>query len=158
MRNLNLIGLDTTDSLEVAVGLNKLLSNFQIYYQTLRGLQWNIKGNNFFELHLKFVELYIDAHEKIDLLAERILTLGQTPHHTFSDYLSNSIIKEGKNISNGQKGVEFIIESLKTLLTLERQTLIVANKLEDEGTISLLTDFINLQEKQVWMFNAWLQS
>ena len=72
--------------------------------------------------------------------------------------MSNSIIKEGKNISNGQKGVEFIIESLKTLLTLERQTLIAANKLEDEGTISLLTDFINLQEKQVWMFNAWLQS
>ena len=69
---------------------------FKYTYQNLRGLHWNIRGKRFFDLHLKFEELYNDSQIKIDLIAERVLTLGGTPLHTFSDYIENSKLKVGK--------------------------------------------------------------
>lgn len=156
-KKLTWIGLDKEQSKVVAKSLNKLLSDFEIYYQNLRGFHWNIKGEKFFELHAKFEELYTDAHMKIDLIAERILTLGFTPLHTFSDYLSNSDIKEAKEVSGGQETVQNIVDSLTTILILEREILEQAEKLGDEGTITMLTDFITQQEKEVWMYSSWLK-
>jgi starvation-inducible DNA-binding protein len=72
--NNTILGLDSEKVKNLNLNLNELLSNFQVYYQSLRGLHWNIKGKSFFELHLKFEELYTDAQEKIDMIAERILT------------------------------------------------------------------------------------
>ena len=84
--NTTIIGLDKEMTKNLTSGLNRLLANFQLYYQNLRGLHWNIKGKSFFELHVKFEEFYTDSQEKIDFIAERILTLGGTPLHTFTDY------------------------------------------------------------------------
>ena len=69
-----ILGLDKKDTEKLVSELNGLLANFQIYYQNLRGLHWNIKGKNFFELHVKFEEFYTDSQVKIDDIAERILT------------------------------------------------------------------------------------
>jgi starvation-inducible DNA-binding protein len=98
----NRIGLNEKKSNKLAEELNVLLANYQLYYQNLRGFHWNIKGPAFFELHLKFEELYNDAVLKIDEIAERILTLGATPLHTFTDYLKRSTIKEAANVSDGE--------------------------------------------------------
>jgi len=155
MSTLNFIGLDQQEADKLATGLNKLLANFQVYYQNLRALHWNISGTNFFELHVKFEELYTDAQEKIDMIAERVLTLGSTPAHTFSDYLETSEIREGKDISTDRASVELILESLSVLLTIERQLLEQAGAADDEGSASLLSDFIAEQEKTVWMLRAW---
>ncbi|HBI39575.1 MAG TPA: DNA starvation/stationary phase protection protein, partial [Tenacibaculum sp.] len=75
---ISILGLDKNKTDQLTKELNNLLANFQVYYQNVRGLHWNIKGKNFFELHLKFEELYTDAQEKVDLIAERILTLQGT--------------------------------------------------------------------------------
>ena len=150
------IGLDAKLSEELATELNTLLANYQIYYQNTRGLHWNIKGKHFFELHVKFEEIYTDAQDKIDLIAERILTLNFTPLHTFSDYLKQTSIKEGKNISDAKQAVELIVNSIKTIIILEREILATAEKLNDEGTTTLLTDFITQQEKEIWMYSSWL--
>ena len=85
MNKTNAIGLDTTKSNQLATKLNELLANYSIFYQNTRGYHWNIKGEKFFELHLKFEELYNDLLLKIDEVAERILTLGQARNHTYSD-------------------------------------------------------------------------
>lgn len=157
IKNITQIGLDSKQSEVLAKELNVLLSNYHIYYQNTRGLHWNIKGKHFFELHVKFEEIYTDAQEKIDLIAERILTLGFTPLHTFSDYLKNSGIKEGKNISDAKSAVELIVNSLQTIIITERNILKTADKLNDEGTLTLLTDFITQQEKEIWMYASWLK-
>ena len=86
----NLIGIDKEKAKELVIKLNDLLANYQLFYQNLRGLHWNIKGKEFFELHLKFEELYNDAVIKIDEIAERILTLEGEPLHTFSDCKSST--------------------------------------------------------------------
>ena len=69
-------------------------ARYSIFYQNIRGYHWNIKGEKFFELHLKFEELYNDLFLKIDEVAERILTLGHTPTHNYTDYRATSKIKE----------------------------------------------------------------
>lgn len=137
--------------------MNELLANFQVYYQNLKGLHWNIKGKRFFDLHLKFEELYNDSQLKIVLIAERVLTLGSTPLHTFSDYISISKMKVGKNISNGSEAVKLILETKSVLLQLERVILKNTAAIKDEGTNSMISDFIVEQEKTNWMFKAWLE-
>ncbi len=153
---LNSIGLDTIKANEIANDLNILLSNFQIYYQNLRGIHWNIKGKRFFDLHVKFEELYNDANTKVDLIAERILTLGETPLHTFSDYVEHAQVPIGKNISHDEKAVSLIVDSLTKLLKIERIVLDKAGEANDEGTNSMMSDFITEQEKTIWMMKAWL--
>lgn len=155
MKNINNIGLDHNASQTTALELNILLSNYQLFYMNLRGFHWNIKGKNFFELHLKFEELYNDALIKVDEIAERVLTLGVTPLHSFKKYLKSSDIKPAENITDGEVAIDSIIEALKTLLNKERAILSIAADANDEGTISLMSDYIVQQEKLVWMLSAY---
>ena len=136
--------------------MNILLAEMQNYYQNLRGVHWNIKGEQFFQLHPKFEELYLDAQEKVDLVAERILTLGATPLHTFEDYVEQSTVKVGKNISDAEKSVQLILDSIQELLKIERRILDRSAELDDEGTNSMMSDFISFQEKTAWMLKAFL--
>ncbi|AEH01761.1 Dps family protein [Lacinutrix sp. 5H-3-7-4] len=153
---LNRIGLDTDKTKDIAKDLNGLLANFQTYYQNLRGIHWNIRGKNFFDLHVKFEELYTDANAKVDALAERILTLGETPLHTFEAYLQSAKVPVGKNISKDEEAVQLIVDSISELLKIERQILDKAGDANDEGTSAMMSDLITEQEKTVWMMNAWL--
>jgi starvation-inducible DNA-binding protein len=153
---LNSIGLDTRKTQQLANDLNQLLANFQLYYQNLRGIHWNIKGRAFFDLHAKFEELYTDANLKVDEVAERILTLGATPLHTFDDYIKAGKVPVGKDISKDEDAVRLIIDSLTELLKIERQILEASDDANDEGTNSMMSDFITEQEKTVWMMKAWL--
>lgn len=153
----NLLGLPIEASQELAQELNVLLSNFQVYYQNLRGLHWNIRGRRFFDLHVKFEEFYNDSQLKIDLIAERILTLGGTPFHTFQDYIDNSSIPVGKNISKDEEAVQLVVNSLSALLKIERVILQKSGEIDDEGTNSMMSDFITEQEKTIWMMLAWLE-
>lgn len=150
------LGLDRNKVEELSSSLNELLANFQVYYQNLRGLHWNIKGKSFFELHVKFEELYTDSQEKIDLIAERILTLEGTPLHTFQDYTNLAEVPVGKNISNDTESVELIVTSLTKLIEIERDILNQSDDADDEGTNAMMSDFISEQEKTVWMLKAWL--
>lgn len=153
---LNSIGLNQKETKQIASDLNVLLANFQIYYQNLRGIHWNIRGKRFFELHPKFEELYNDANVKVDEIAERVLTLGDTPLHTFEDYINVSKVPVGKNISKDEDSVRLIVDSLTELLNIERIILDKTDKINDEGTNSMMSDFITEQEKTIWMMKAWL--
>jgi starvation-inducible DNA-binding protein len=155
--NLNSIGLPSKEAEVLATELNVLLANFQIYYQNLRGLHWNIRGKRFFDLHLKFEELYNDSQLKIDLIAERVLTLDGIPLHTFEDYIKNNKLEIGKNIHNDEKAIELIVSSLSKLLLIERIILKKSGEIDDEGTNSMMGDFIVEQEKTIWMLKAWQQ-
>lgn len=156
MKNLNFIGLDTKKSKELAGGLNELLANYAIFYQNVRGYHWNVKGEKFFELHLKFEELYTDLLLKIDEVAERILTLGHTPNHRYSDYKTISKIKESPEVADGLKAAWDILEAFKTIISLQRGLLLLSAEAADEGTNALMSDYIRAQEKLVWMYSAFL--
>lgn len=154
--DFNAIGLNIEKSAELATRLNDLLANYQIFYMNVRGFHWNIKGPKFFELHLKFEELYNDLLLKVDEIAERVLTLGKTPMHAFSDYIEKSKIKEVKNASHGDTNVKSILESFETLLLKQRSILTLSGEADDEGTNALMSDYIREQEKLVWMYGSFL--
>jgi starvation-inducible DNA-binding protein len=156
MENLNAIGLDIDQSNNLAIKLNELLANYSIFYQNTRGYHWNIKGEKFFELHLKFEELYNDLLLKIDEIAERILTLGHTPNHNYSDYRKTSKIAESAQVSDGKLAVIDILASFQIIIVLQRALLELANQAGDEGTNALMSDYIRLQEKFVWMYSSFL--
>ncbi|MBK8293124.1 MAG: DNA starvation/stationary phase protection protein [Flammeovirgaceae bacterium] len=156
MKTTNAIGLEVDKAKQLAEKLNILLANYSFFYQNTRGYHWNIKGEKFFELHLKFEELYNDLLLKIDEIAERILTLGHSPNHTFTDYAEVSTIKESKQVSDGLKAVANILESFKTLISLQRELLLLSDETGDEGTNALMSDYIRAQEKLVWMYSAFL--
>lgn len=152
-----MLGLPVRESRLIVDELNVLLANFQVYYQNLRGVHWNIRGKRFFDLHVKFEELYNDAQLKIDQVAERVLTIGGTPLHTFEDYIKGNRLEVGRNISNDVKAVNLIVNSLTDLLRIEREILAKSAEINDEGTNSMMSDFISEQEKTIWMMNAWLE-
>jgi len=156
MDNTNRIGLDNNKAKQLAEKLNELLANYSIFYQNTRGHHWNIKGEKFFELHLKFEELYNDFLLKIDEVAERILTLGHTPKHNYTEYRITSKIKESVQVSDGVKAVEDILMSFQTIIILQRELLTISADAGDEGTNALMSDYIRLQEKLVWMYSSFL--
>ena len=157
MDNKNAIGLDSSKAKQLAEKLNELLANYSIFYQNTRGYHWNIKGEKFFELHLKFEELYNDLLLKIDELAERILTLGHTPKHNYTDYRTTSKIKESSQVSDGIKAVEDILASFQTIIIIQRELLTISSDADDEGTNALMSDYVREQEKLVWMYSSFLK-
>jgi starvation-inducible DNA-binding protein len=150
------IGLDTEKVKLLAEQLNALLANYQLFYINARGFHWNIKGDKFFELHVKFEELYNDSLIKIDEIAERILTLGHIPCHTFSGYLQLSTIKEVQNVSEGKLAVGSVVNSFSILIAAERALLELSADAKDEGTNALMSGYISQQEKLVWMYTSYL--
>ena len=156
MDNTNAIGLDKEKAKYLSKKLNELLANYSIFYQNTRGYHWNIKGEKFFELHLKFEELYNDLLLKIDEVAERILTLGHTPKHNYTDYRTTSKIKESVQVSDGIKAVEDILASFQTIIILQRELLTISSDADDEGPNALMSDYVREQEKLVWMYSSFL--
>lgn len=153
---MNRIGLDDKTANKLVAGLDQLLANYQVLYQNVRGYHWNIRGDKFFVLHPKFEEVYNDLITKIDEIAERILTLGGTPTHSYTAYVQASEIKEQTNVTDGRDSVSGLLEAYQTLLPEQRKLLAEAAEAGDEGTVDMLSGYIAGQEKEVWMLSAYL--
>ena len=155
MRTLDFLGLDENKVKGVVGGLSQLLADFQVYYTNLRGFHWNVRGKSFFVMHAKYEELYNDAAEKIDELAERILQLGAVPESKFSEYLKQSDIREQAPVERGREAREALLGWLKVLIAKEREVLSIASEAGDEVTVSLMSDYLKGQEKMLWMLIAY---
>lgn len=154
---VNEIGLKNKPVIELVDHINILLANYQIHYQKVRGCHWNVKGHNFFDLHIKFEELYNNAQTTIDELAERVLTLGKSPYSTYADYIKYSEIKEIKTEGlSADKMVAAILDDFQKLIEMEREVIVNASEnAGDEGTADLIIGFLKFKEKTSWMFRAW---
>lgn len=155
-KKLNAIGIDAKQATELVDDLNELLANYTVFYQNVRGFHWNIRGEKFFELHLKFEELYTDLLLKIDEIAERILTLGGTPDHSFASYLEVTRVKPVENVRDGKQAVRSILSAFTDILIMQREILTLSADASDEGTNALMSDYIRAQEKLVWMYGAYV--
>ena len=140
--------------LPTVIELNTLLADYHIYYQNLRNFHWNILGENFFELHEKFEELYTEAREKVDEIAERILTLRYHPMSNLNDYLKTASIEEASSKLTDKEMVIIVLENHSTLLRQMSKVLDKAENASDEGTIGLIGAYIRDLEKSSWMLDA----
>ncbi len=153
---MNYLGLNKSKTEKTASALNQLLANYHVYYQNLRNFHWNIKGENFFELHEQFEELYTDAREKIDDIAERVLTLRYDPMSKMSDYLTYSDVEESELIKYDRDMVAVILDNHRIIIENMRMVMDEAEKANDEGTLDLIGGFLEDLEKASWMYDAWL--
>ena len=142
MKTKNLIGLDSENAQQVVNLLNELLANYQIYYQNLRGFHWNVRGNRFFE--------------KVDEIAERILTLGGVPLHSYAAYTKVATLKAKENVTDGDACLRAVVEDVQVLLKQEREILSVAAEIGDDGTQDVFSSYVSSQEKLLWMLDAYL--
>ena len=154
MKRLEVLGLNEKKIENVVNELSVLLADLQVFYSNLRNFHWNVKGHGFFVLHSKYEELYNDAAEKVDEVAERILQLGSTPESRFSVYLQTSEIKETDVVSCSKEAVDLLLDYYKTLIARERRIIDLATEAHDDTTVSLINDFLVGQEKTVWMLVA----
>ena len=111
MKTLDYIHLDAVAAGKVVEALQQLLADYQVFYTNLRGFHWNIKGHGFFVLHSKFEDMYNDAAEKVDELAERILMLGGVPVNKFSEYLKVAKVKEVSGVSCADEALENVLNT-----------------------------------------------
>lgn len=155
MKTLDYLHLEASGANKVVTALQQLLADYQVFYTNLRNFHWNIKGHGFFVLHSKFEEMYDDAAEKVDELAERILMLGGTPESKFSEYLKVSKIKETPVTSCGGEALTNVLDTYGYLIGEERKLLAIASEVNDESTVALMSDYLKEQEKLVWMLVAY---
>ncbi|MTE25626.1 Dps family protein [Winogradskyella ouciana] len=151
---MNYLNIKDEKILPTVVELNTLLADYHIYYQNLRNFHWNILGENFFELHDKFEELYTDARVKIDEIAERILTLRYHPMSKLKDYLKSASIEEATSKLTDKEMVTTILDNHATLLSQMSKVIDKAENAKDEGTIDLIGAYIRELEKSSWMLDA----
>ncbi|WP_461453046.1 Dps family protein [Mucilaginibacter sp.] len=137
--------------------LNDLLANYHIHYQKLRGCHWNVRGESFFTLHVKFEELYTEALVTIDELAERILTLGKSPYSTFADYIKTARLKEIDTIGMKDTAmVKALVDDMAELIEIEREILEITADAGDDGTNDMVNRFMQFKEKNTWMLRSFI--
>lgn len=152
---MNLLNLDQKKTNSTVNQLNILLADYHLYYQKLRNFHWNIVGKSFFDLHIKFEEMYDDTKLKVDEIAERILTLRYQPTSNLSEYLKMANIKESKATLSDIKMIDTLIDDHITLLKQMKNVIAAAEEAKDEGTIDLIGAYIRELEKTTWMLDAW---
>lgn len=154
MKTLDYLHLNEANVANVVSALKQLLADYQVHYTNLRGFHWDIKGHGFFVLHSKFEDMYNDAAEKVDEIAERLLMLGSSPENKFSEYLKVANIKEISGVSCSSEAVDHILDTYRYLIGEERKLIDLANEAHDDATADLMTGYLKEQEKMVWMLVA----
>ena len=152
---MNYLNIDEKKVEPVVKELNFLLADYHLYYQKLRNFHWNVQGRNFFDLHEKFEEMYVDARAKIDEIAERVLTLRSRPMSNLSTYLNVSSIEESESALTDTEMVRELLKAHGLLLSRMSAVINEASEVGDEGTIDLIGAYIRELEKTSWMLDAW---
>ncbi|WP_426984236.1 Dps family protein [Brevibacillus borstelensis] len=134
--------------------LNKQVANWTILHMKLQNYHWNVKGPAFFTLHDKFEELYNEASEHIDTLAERILARNGKPVATLGECIRDASIEEASDRETAEEMVQTLIEDFTTVIDELKDGIKKVEELGDEGTADMLLSIQTSLEKHVWMLKA----
>lgn len=137
--------------------LNKEVANFAVLYTKLHNYHWYVKGPLFFQLHAKFEELYDEATEIYDELAERILMLGGKPVATLKQSLELASIAEASGLETKEEMIKVVINDFRQIDTELKEGVKLAEGLEDDVTVDLLTTTRASLQKHVWMLSELLK-
>jgi starvation-inducible DNA-binding protein len=147
--------LDFSKSEKLSKSLNSLLSDYSMFFMNARGFHWNVKGEHFFEMHAKFEELYNFLNEKVDQVAERIISIGFVPNHSYKSIMADTSLDFHQNVINPSDSVKKIVDDFKKILEKQRLIHQEAEKSNDIGTVNLMEEYIFETEKLIWMYSAY---
>lgn len=141
---------------ELIHAVNKQVANWTVLYVKLHHYHWFVKGHHFFTLHEKFEELYDEANSHIDVLAERILSIGGRPISTLKECLETASIQEAKGDETEDDMVREICEDFEKIIQEVQATMKLAENAYDQGTSDTLLSINGSLQKHVWMLKAYL--
>ncbi|MCX2745266.1 DNA starvation/stationary phase protection protein [Mangrovivirga sp. M17] len=148
------LGYDSNDADEMVKAMNSALANYHVYYQKLRNYHWNVTGEDFFDLHEKFEELYNQAIIDIDDIAERIRVYGKKPMSLLKDYLEVSEIKEtGTDLSSDEMLAD-ILHDMEIMLGYFVDAVNESIEIGDLAGERMFNEMIKFFEKKHWMLTS----
>ena len=151
------IGISEKDRRAIADGLSRLLAdNYSLYLKT-HNFHWNVTGPMFQTLHVMFMGQYTEAWNAIDPIAERIRALGHYAPGTYKEYLKLGSIKETDGVPKAGKMVQLLIAAQEAVVRTARGVLPVAEEANDQPTLDLLTQRMDVHEKNAWMLRSLLK-
>src|SRR5690606_251918 len=150
------IGIDEKDRTEIANGLGHFLADTYTLYLKTHNFHWNVTGPMFQTLHLMFETQYNELWTAVDVIAERIRSLGMFAPGTYSEYSRLSSIKESEGVPNAQDMLRQLVEGHEAVVRTARSLYPLVEKASDEATADLLTQRIQLHEKTAWMLRSLL--
>lgn len=154
--NIN-IGINEQDRQDIAQGLSRLLADTYTLYLKTHNFHWNVTGPMFQTLHLMFETQYTELALAVDLIAERIRSLGVYAPGTYKQFAALSSIKEEDGIPKAQDMIRLLVEGQEAVVRTARSLYDVVEKANDEATADLLTQRIQLHEKTAWMLRSLLE-
>jgi starvation-inducible DNA-binding protein len=150
-------GISEKDRKAIAQGLNHLLADTYTLYLMTHNFHWNVKGPMFNTLHLMFEGQYNELALAVDLIAERIRALGYPAPATYSEFAALSSIKEVKGQPKAEAMIKHLVEGQEAVTKTARSLFPVVDKAHDEPTADLLTQRMQLHEKNAWMLRSLLE-
>lgn len=151
------IGINEKDRAKIANGLSKLLADTYSLYLKTHNFHWNVTGPMFQTLHLMFETQYNELALAVDLVAERIRSLGFPAPGTYSEFARLSSIRETSGAPKAEEMIQLLVEGQEAIVRTARSVFPAAEKASDEATADLLTQRIQLHEKTAWMLRSLLE-
>lgn len=151
------IGIPATQRQAIADGLSRLLADTYTLYLKTHNYHWNVTGPMFNTLHLMFETQYNELALAVDLIAERIRALGYPAPGTYAAYSRLSSIKEEEGVPKAQEMIRNLVEGQEAVVRTARSIFAVVDEAGDEPTADLLTQRMQLHEKNAWMLRSMLE-
>ena len=150
-------GISTKDRAAIAKGLSRLLADTYVVYLKTHNFHWNVEGPMFQTLHQMFMEQYTEAWNAIDPIAERIRALGHYAPGSYQQYRKLASVKEADGVPKAEKMVRELIEGQEAVARTARAVLPLADQANDQPTLDLLTQRLDIHEKNAWMLRSLLK-
>ena len=151
------IGIDEATRKEIADGLSRVLADTYTLYLKTHNFHWNVTGPMFQTLHLMFETQYTELSTAVDLIAERIRSLGFPAPGTYSQFAELSSIQETTGVPDAQEMIRLLVEGQEAVVRTARSIFPTVEKASDEPTADLLTQRMQVHEKTAWMLRSLLQ-
>jgi starvation-inducible DNA-binding protein len=151
------IGIEVKDRQLIAEGLAKLLADSYTLYLKTHNFHWNVTGPMFSTLHLMFEGQYTELALAVDLIAERIRALGVPAPGSYAQFSRLSSVKEATGVPGAVDMVRQLLEGQETVARTARQAFPAAEKASDQATMDLLTQRLQVHEKNAWMLRSLLE-
>jgi starvation-inducible DNA-binding protein len=151
------IGISADNRQAIAAGLSRLLADSYTLYLKTHNYHWNVTGPQFSTLHALFETHYRELAEAIDQIAERIRALGHPAPGSYEEFRRLSVIEEETGEPSAREMVERLVTGQETVVRTAREIFPVVEAASDEPTADLLTQRMQVHEKNAWMLRSLLE-
>jgi starvation-inducible DNA-binding protein len=151
------IGIDPSDRRAIADGLSTLLADTYTLYLKTQSFHWNITGPMFRALHVMFEEQYKDLASAADEVAERVRALGHPAPGSFAQFSKLTTLQEETGTPQAEEMVRQLVTGHEAVVRTARNAFTTAEEAEDQVTMDLLAERMQVHEKQAWMLRSLLQ-